>query len=120
MTVDFADAAARSVWERSVSLEVRPKDALLDPDAGLLGDYGVVKEVEELKTGGKQITMSFGYQDESRGKTAGQQLIGDTQGLQFDTFDVKLGVLRNGWSVDDGGYTDQVLPWDSAKALAMR
>ena len=77
MTVDFADAAARSVWEKSVTLEIRPKDALLDPDAGLLSDYGVVKEVEELKTGGKQITMSFGYQDESRGKTAGQQLIGD-------------------------------------------
>lgn len=100
-------------------MELRPKDALLDPDAGLLGDYGVVKEVEELRRdGGKQITMSFAYQDESRGKTAGQQLIGDTQGLQYDTFDVKIGVLRNGWSVDDGGYSDQVLPWNSAKALA--
>lgn len=71
------------------------------------------------KDGGKQITMTFGYQDQSRGKTAGQQLIGDTQGLNYDTFDVKIGVLRNGWSVDDGGYSDQVLPWDSAKALAM-
>lgn len=119
-TVDFADVAARSQWEAKVELEIRPKDPLLDPDAGLLGtDTGsLILEKDELLSGGKQLYVHFGYQNRSRGKGNNEQLVGAEQGFDYATDTVALGILRNAWSIDDGGLTDQYVAFDTAKAIA--
>lgn len=118
LTVDTSSALAKQIWSSKVEAEVRAKDVLLDPDAGLLGENGVVQEKLDLKNGGKSVTMPYVYQTRARGKTNGQQLIGDTQGLDMDSYTVNLGILRQGWSIDDGGATDQYLSFDAFEQIA--
>lgn len=119
LVVDSGDSLAVKQWAKKVDAEIRAKDVLLDPAGGLLGDEGVVREKVDLKQTGKSVTMPYVYQTRSAGKKAGEQLIGNEQGLDKDSFEMSIGVLREAWSIDDGGYTDQVLSFDAFEQLAM-
>lgn len=119
LVVDSGDSLAVKQWAKKVDAEIRAKDVLLDPASGLLGDEGVVREKVDLKQTGKSITMPYVYQTRSAGRKAGEQLIGNEQGLDKDSFEMSIGVLREAWSIDDGGYTDQVLSFDAFEQLAM-
>lgn len=119
LRVDPSNPQFQIAWARKVEAEIAPKDVLLDPQAGLLGENSVVVERSEvLKGGGREIRVPYVYQTKSRGKTAGQQLINDLRGLDFDSFSVYIGVLREAWGIDDGGMTDQGLSFEAAQRMA--
>lgn len=118
LVVDSGDALALKRWAAHVDAEVRAKSLLLDPDAGLVGENGVVREKVDLKQAGKSVVMPYVYQTRSAGAGVGMQLIGNEQGLDKSSYEMSIGPLREAWSIDDGGYTDQVLSFDAFEQLA--
>lgn len=114
--VDFGNAAARSAWEKALTLEIRGMDPLLDDDSGLLGSEmgSLVRLKEDLKDGGKQLTVHHGYQLRGDGVVQGEQLVGNEEGMQFATDTIALGTLRHAVGIDDE-YSEQVVSFDVAK-----
>lgn len=115
--VDFDDAASRTAWETRLDLAVRAATPLLDDDSGLVGGdlSSLVIQRDETLKGGKQVTINKGYQLEDAGVGNYGQLIGHEKQLDHATDTVKLGVLRQAVSIDDGGLTDQYVAFDTAK-----
>jgi len=99
---NLTDPETIHVWDNIMDREVRARDPLLDPDAGLSGEKdSLVCVKDNLSTGpGAYITVKYKYQISGRGRGGDEVLKGNEERYQTATDNIYVDVLRHAFKSD--------------------